>query len=56
MKNYIVKKLNEDDILEILIEHYYGKECFHYPNAKAVMLGEPDKDLRFLCVFSTANG
>jgi ribosomal protein S18 acetylase RimI-like enzyme len=51
-KNYIIKKLSEEDIFEIIIEHYYKQECFNYPNVRGVIKGTPDEDLRLIAVFS----
>ena len=48
-----VKKLNQDDILEILIEHYWSDECKELLNARATLLGTPGKDLRAICVFGS---
>jgi hypothetical protein len=51
-KNYIIKKLSEDDIFEIIVDHYREYECFIYPNVRAVIKGTPDEDLRLIAVFS----
>ena len=46
--NYI--KLDVDDIMEILLEHY--QERFEESEfAKGVFLGSPDNELRFIAVF-----
>ena len=44
-------KLNSDDILEILLEHFQEQfdQC---EAAKGIILGTPDKDLRFISAFS----
>ena len=55
MKTIKVKKLNQDDILEILIEHYWGGECKKLLNARATIFGTPGKDLRAICVFGNEN-
>ena len=46
------KKLDEDDILEILIEHFQDDELSDYISAQGCLLGEPGRDLRFVGVFS----
>lgn len=50
-KRKIIKKLDEDDILEILIEHFqkgkFGESC-----GQGCILGTPGKDLRFIGVIS----
>ena len=51
MKKMSVIKLNEDDILEILIEHYQtGK--FSRSKGSAKLFGNPGQDLRALIVLS----
>jgi hypothetical protein len=45
------KKLDEDDILEILIE-YYQEQFSDVSAAKGLILGEPGKNLRFIGAFS----
>ena len=52
MKNKIVyEKLNEDDILEIVMEHLQEKHG-DFPFSKIVILGEIGKDLRCICALS----
>lgn len=51
-KKYCLMKLDEDDILEILVEHFQGKENFGCSQARACLIGESGKDLRFIGVFS----
>ena len=46
-----VKKLNEDDILEILLEYFQENEFKDFPNSRGLLIGEPGKDLRFICIF-----
>lgn len=46
------KKLDEDDILEILIEHFQNDEFSECLNAHGCLLGNPGKDLRFVAAFS----
>jgi len=48
---YIVKKLNENDIYSIVIEYLTENEV-HLPKLRAVFLGEPSKDLRLVVVYS----
>jgi hypothetical protein len=48
----VYKKLNEDDILEILIEHFQVGELANCCQAKACLLGEPGNNMRFVAVFS----
>ncbi len=52
MEKYIVKKLEQDDILEILIEHFWDGELKKYSYASADVFGEVGEDLRFVGVFS----
>ena len=51
-KQYVIKKLDEDDILEILIEHFQDDELRNYMRAQACLLGKPGEELRFIGVFS----
>lgn len=46
------KKLDEDDILEILIEHFQNGELSDFISAHGCILGKPGNDLRFIGVFS----
>jgi len=46
------KKLNQDDILEILIEHFLDDEFRGLGYAHGRLLGNIDEDLRFIGVFS----
>lgn len=50
-KLIIFKKLNQDDILEIIIEHFWKNECKNLLNGKAAVFGTKDEDLRAVCVF-----
>lgn len=43
-------KLDMDDILEILIEHYYD-QLDNINEAKGIILGTPDTELRFVGAF-----
>ena len=52
MDKYSFKKLDEDDILEILIEYFQEGEYVDFTHAKACLFGEPGKDLRFIAIFS----
>lgn len=45
-------KLDEDDILEIIIEHFQDKNE-NIIFGKGILLGTPTKDLRFVGVLST---
>ena len=50
-KNFI--KLDSDDIMEILLEHY--QERFKDSEfAKGIFLGTPENELRFIAVFGKA--
>jgi hypothetical protein len=51
-KDLIIKKINEDDILEILIEKFYETDCSDFPSAKGVLLGEVGENLRFIGIFT----
>lgn len=46
------KKLDEDDILEILIEHFQNGELSDFISACGCILGKPGNELRFIGVFS----
>lgn len=52
-KKYNLMKLDEDDILEILVEYFQGKEKFGCLQASACLMGESGKDLRFIGAFSS---
>ena len=43
-------KLDADDIMEIVL-HYYQEKFNHSENARGILLGTPEKDLRFIGVF-----
>ena len=45
------KKLNQDDILEILIEHFLDEEFRGLAYAYGCLLGSIDEDLRFIGVY-----
>lgn len=47
-KKYI--KLDADDIMEILLEHYQ-EQFTDSDYSKGIMLGTPDNELRFIAVF-----
>lgn len=49
------KKLDEDDILEILIEHFQNGEFSDFISARGCILGKPGDDLRFVGVFSKSD-
>jgi len=49
--NYVVKKLNEDDILEILIKHFPEIDDKNTPLSRCILLGEPRKNLRFIGIY-----
>ena len=44
-------KLNEDDILEILLEHYQETVFENSDIARGILLGSPGEDLRFIGIF-----
>ncbi|KIR01966.1 hypothetical protein P261_00780 [Lachnospiraceae bacterium TWA4] len=46
------KKLDKDDILEILIEYFQENEFLEFSFAEGYLLGDSEKDLRFIGVFS----
>jgi hypothetical protein len=50
-KNMVIKKLNEDDILEVLLEYYQEKECASFPHSRGMLLGIPGEDLRFIGIY-----
>lgn len=52
MNNTIIKKLNEDDILEILIEYFQDNELKNYILARTKLFGVPGRDLRFVGAFA----
>lgn len=45
-------KFNEDDILEILTEYLAESSGFGTFNARAILLGTPNKDLRLVAVIN----
>ena len=45
-------KLDEDDILEIIVEHFQDENVNIF-FGKGIILGTPSKDLRFVGVLST---
>ena len=46
-KAIVIKKLNQDDILEIIIEHFWENEgeFKNLLNSKAAFFGTPDKSV-----------
>lgn len=52
MKQFVIKKLEKDDILEILIEYFQEGELKNCSYATANLFGEVNEDLRFVGVFS----
>jgi|GEM_PF-3309528 len=46
IKNII--KLDEDDIIEILLEHYQKEKFKSFSNSKGLLIGTPGNDLRFV--------
>jgi hypothetical protein len=51
-RKIIIKKLNEDDILEIVLEHYQEQKEFKgMVKTKGQLFGTPGKDLRFIGVY-----
>jgi len=48
-----IKKLNQDDIMGILIEHFWNEDvdCKNLLSSRAVILGTTGKDLRAICIF-----
>ncbi len=55
MKKICYKKLDEDDILEILIEHFQDDELRGFSKACGCLLGKPGEDMRFIGVFSKSD-
>lgn len=52
MKNKIIyEKLNEEDILEIVME-YLQEKYNNLPYSNSILLGEVGKDLRCICAIS----
>ncbi|MBC5786709.1 MULTISPECIES: hypothetical protein [Clostridiaceae] len=47
-------KLDADDIMEIVL-HYYQEKFDHSEHARGILLGTPEKDLRFIGVFGDLN-
>ncbi len=52
MKKIKYFKYNEDDILEILTEYIAEQQKIGLFNARAILLGEPNKDLRMICAIT----
>ena len=50
-KNYFVKKLDEDDILEILLEYFLEIDRTNTPLSRGILLGKPGDNLRFVGVY-----
>lgn len=50
MKDKVMIKLNEDDILEILTEHFAKQYGFNEFNARGIVIGESGNNLRFVAV------
>ena len=53
-EKYCLKKLDENDILEILLEHFQESELSNFERAKGCLRGTPGEDLRFVGVFSNS--
>ena len=51
--DYFVKKIEEDDICSILVDHFRETESkvAELSCARSIILGTPGKDLRFVSVF-----
>ena len=47
----IIKKLNQDDILEIILEYFQENEMKDVVITKGDILGVPGRDLRFVGAF-----
>ena len=47
---YSVRKLNQDDILEILLEHFPEINNVNAPCSRGVILGMPGDNLRFMLI------
>ena len=54
-KNIVYKKLDQDDILEIVVEHFYD-ELKDYPLARAELFGKPGEDLRVVIAYGKEHG
>jgi len=50
-KSFYVKKINEDDILEILLEYLQETEFKDTVSSRGMILGTPGSDLRFISIF-----
>jgi len=50
-KNYVVKKINESDILEILLEYFPEINDKNTPSSRGALLGKPGDNLRFIGVY-----
>lgn len=51
-EKYFIKKLDQDDIMEIVTEYFLEKEYSGCVSTKACLLGVPGQDLRLIAVFS----
>ncbi len=51
-KNIRYVKLDMDDILEILVEHFQDQSA-EFMNAKGIILGTPENELRFVGAFAS---
>jgi len=54
-KDYVVKKLDEDDILEILLKYFPEINDRSTPLSRGILLGKPGEDLRFIGVYGNEN-
>jgi hypothetical protein len=52
MKKKVIFKYNEDDLLELMTEYLAKKNGFEEFQARALILGEPGKELRIVTVIA----
>lgn len=52
MGKICIKKLDQDDILEIIVEHFLEGECLGLDYARACILGESGKDIRVIVAYA----
>jgi hypothetical protein len=55
LNNCVIKKINEDDILEILLEHFQEINAKDLSSSQCVLLGQPGVNLRFLAVYGNGD-
>lgn len=50
-QDFHIKKIDEDDIIEIVLEYFLEHEFYSCDRSKGILLGKPGKDLRFIGIY-----